>query len=233
MMKMSDEKILSKAISRNLKSSFIKWLAIGFGIAVVTGGIVGIGVYFGIQDPTTPNPEVDSFSTQLAESVYALISNVVHVEIIGNATAQINSRMISATFDRVGDNVTYSWAVTGYAIDPIEEVNFVLTTNQVNQIGQGLLESLNNTEKVGIWGVDTYSSGGEQPNMKWITELYLENSTVIYLYVNMESLVLFQSTTWTGDYQAPINMIGATVLEPESAFDEYISVLSTLFAPYF
>jgi len=230
---MSDEKTLSKAIAGSLKGSFIKWLAIGFGIAVVTGGIVGIGVYFGIQDPTTPNPEVDPFSTQLAESVYALISNIVHVEIIGNATAQINSRMISATFDRVGDNVTYSWDVTGYAINPEEEVNFVLSTNQVNEIGQGLLESINNTEKVGIWGVGPYQSGGEQPNMKWATELYLENSTVIYLYINMESLILFHSTTWTGDYQADVNMIGGTVLEPESAFDEYISVLSTLFAPYF
>jgi len=209
---MSDKKTLSKAISRSLKGSYIKWLAIGFGIAVVTGGIVGIGVYYGIQDPTPPNPDVEPFSTQLAESVYALISNVVHVEIIGNATAQINSRMISATIDRVGDNVTYSWDVTGYAIDPIEEVNFVLSTNQVNQIGQVLLESINNTEKVGIWGVDPYQSGGEQPNMKWVTELYLENSTVIFLYVNMESLILFHSTTWTGDYQADVNMIGGTVL---------------------
>lgn len=230
---MSDEKILSKAISKSLKGSYIKWLAIGFGIAVVTGGIVGIGVYFGIQDPTTPNPEVDPFSTQLAESVYALISNVVHVEIIGNASAQINDRLISATFDRIGDNVTYAWNVTAYAIFPSEVINFVLNTNQVNQIGQGLLESINNTERVGTYGVEPYPAVGETPNMKWVTELYLENSTVIYLYIDMENLILFQTETWSGDYIAEQNMLGAAVLEPESAFDNYVSVLSALFAPYF
>jgi hypothetical protein len=230
---MSDEKTLSKAISRNLKGISIKWLAIGFGIAVVTGGIVGIGIYFGLPDTAPHDIDDDTeFSTMLAESVSSSIPNVVHMEIIGNATAQINSRLIWAYFDRIGDSISYEWNVSADAIDPLEEVNFILSKSQVDEIAVGLFDSINKTSRVGIYGQDPYPSEGDMPSLKFVTEIYFENNTVIFLYVNLAGLVLFQSSTWFDDYQYNANMIGADVLIPESAFDDYIIVLSNLFAPH-
>lgn len=231
---MSDKKILSKTISRNLKGSFIKWLAIGFGIAVVTGGIVGIGIYFGIPDTTPPdNGDDTGFSTMLAESVSGSIPNVVHMEIIGNGTAQINSRLIWAYFDRIGDNLSYEWNVSADAIDPFEEVNFILSKSQVDEIAVGLFDSINKTSRVGTYGQEPYPSDQYQASLKFVTEIYFENNTVIFLFVDLDGLVLFKSSTWHDDYQYNQNLLGAAVLIPESAFDGYITVLSNLFAPHF
>ena len=208
MMKMSDEKILSKAISRNLKGSFIKWLAIGLGIAVVTGGIVGIGIYFGMPDAHPPDIDDDTgFSTMLAESVSSSIPNVVHLEIIGNGTTQINDRLIWAYIDRIGDNFTYNWNVSANAINPEEEINFILSKSQVDEIAVGLFESINKTSRVGTYGQDPYPSEGETPSLKFVTEIYFENNTVIFLYVNLEGLVLYKSLTWYDDFQYTADMI--------------------------
>ncbi|MCG3257313.1 MAG: hypothetical protein KAU62_14540 [Candidatus Heimdallarchaeota archaeon] len=231
---MSDEKILSKAISRDLKGSFIKWLAIGFGIAVVTGGIVGIGIYFGIPDTTPPDIDDDAgFSTNLAESVSSSFPNVVHMEIIGNGTAQINSRLIWAYFDRIGDSISYEWTVSAEAFNPEEQVNFNLSKSQVDEIAVSLFDSINKTSRVGTYGQEPYPTDQYQASLKFVTEIYFENNTVIFLFVDLDGLVLFKSLTWHDDYQYSQNLLGAAVLIPESAFDDYITVLSNLFAPHF
>ena len=231
---MSDKKILSKAITGSLKGSFMKWLAIGIGIAVVTGGIVGIGVYFGMKDTTPPDVNDDTgFSTRLAESVSSSIPNVVHMEIIGNGTAQINSRLIWAYYDRIGDSISYEWNVSADAIDPSEEVNFILSKSQVDEIAVGLFDSINKTSRVGTYGQEPYPSDQYHASLKFVTEIYFENNTVIFLFVDLDGLVLFKSSTWHDDYQYNQNLLGAAVLIPESAFDDYITVLSNLFAPYF
>ena len=231
---MSDEKTLSKAISRNLKGISIKWLAIGFGIAVVTGGIVGIGIYFGLPDTAPHDIDDDTeFSTMLAESVSSSFPNVVHMEIIGNGTAQINSRLIWAYFDRIGDSISYEWTVSAEAFNPEEQVNFNLSKSQVDEIAVSLFDSINKTSRVGTYGQEPYPTDQYQASLKFVTEIYFENNTVIFLFVDLDGLVLFKSLTWHDDYQYSQNLLGAAVLIPESAFDDYITVLSTLFAPYF
>ncbi len=231
MIKMSDEKILSNTISRNLKSSYIKWLAIGFGIAVVAGGIVGIGIYFGM--PTTPDiDETGGFSTRLAESVSSSIPNVVHMMILGNGTAQINSRLGYASFDRIGDSSSYDWNVSAFAMFPSEQVNFMLSQSQVGEIAGGLFDSINKTTKDGIYGEAPYTTDIYFASLKFVTEIFFENNTMIFLFVDMDGLVLFKSTTWYDDYQYDGNTLGSHVLIPDSAFDDYIAVLSDLFTPH-
>ena len=232
---MSKENILGRTIRRYLQNNLIKGLAIGIGAAIVIGTAVGLGVYYGVIYTPEPGPGPGPglpFSTNLAVEVQNNIPNVVHVEIVGNATAAIHERLIWGIIDRIGDNQTYTWNVTTYAIFPPDVVNFVLSTFEINQIAGGLFDSINNTERVGTYGVEPYPAVGETPNLKWVTELYLENSTVIFLYINMEGLILYQSTTWYGNFQYDANMIGADVLIPESAFDDYIQVLKDLFSPH-
>ena len=167
---MSDKKTLSKAIAGSLKGSFIKWLAIGIGIAVVTGGIVGIGIYFGMQDTTPPDVDNDTgFSTMLAESVSSSIPNVVHMEIIGNGTAQINSRLIWAYFDRIGDSISYEWNVSADAFDPEEEVNFILSKSQVDEIAVSLFDSINKTSRVGTYGQEPYTDNEYEASLKFVS----------------------------------------------------------------
>ncbi len=231
--KMSKENIFSRTIARYMRNNFVKGLAIGIGAAIVIGTVVGVSIYFGTISVPEPNGNGNEpklpYSTNLAQEIQKAIPNVVHVEIIGNATAAIHPNLIWAWMDRIGDNVTYSWNVTAQIMLPPFEIEFVLSSGEVGQIAQGLFDSINNTEKVGVYGQDPYPAVGEMPNLKWVTELYLQNSSVYFLYINMEGLILFQSTTWYGNYQYDANMIGADVLLPESAFDDYVEVLQNLF----
>ncbi|MBY9000258.1 MAG: hypothetical protein KGD64_05035 [Candidatus Heimdallarchaeota archaeon] len=231
---MSKENFLGKVVSRYLTRNFWKWFAIGIGTAMVLGTVVGVSVYFGTYTPIGPDPDPEtSFTTRLGEEMESEIPNVVHIEIIGNATQAIHERLIWATIDQLGDSSSYSWNVSAQVMFPDEVIIFELSTAEVNQIGTGLATSINNTEKDGVYGEDPYGSQDELPNLKWVTELYLENGTVIFLYVNMEGLILYQTTTWEGNFQAVnMNMIGADVLLPESAFDTYIQSLKDIFTPY-
>jgi len=233
---MSKENFLGKVVSRYLTRNFLKWFAIGLGAAMILGTIVGVSVYFGTNTPAGPDPDLDpeiSFTTRLAEEIESEIPNIVHVEIVGNATQAIHERLIWATIDQIGGSSDYSWNVTAYVMFPDDVIEFILSTSEVDQIGIGLVTSINNTERVGTYGEEPYGDQDEIPNLKWVTELYLENGTVIFLYVNMEGLILYQITTWEGDFQAVnYNMIGSDVLLPESAFDNYIQSLKDLFTPY-
>ena len=233
---MSKESILAKKLASFFSRNFVKGLAIGIGAAIVLGTIVGVSVYYGvIYEPNTnpnPNPEPGTpFSSRLAEEVFSIFPNVVHVAVLGNGTAAINENMLSASFDRVEEGEDYIWSVLAYTFGgPVE---FNLTYNEVGQIAQGLFDSINNTEKVGTYGEGDYPAEGELPNLKWVTEIYLENNTLIYLYVNMGGLILYQRTTWDGNFNSVnANMIGSAVLLPESAFDDYIQVLRDLFDPH-
>ena len=239
---MSKENILGRTIGKYLRNNLVKGLAIGIGAAILVGTAVGLGVYYSvIYEPDGPGPDPGPgpelpFSTRLAAEVQGNIPNVVHLEIIGNGTASIHERLIWGVIDRIGDNITYSWNVTAYTIFPSDTVNFILSIDDVNLIAGGLFDSINNTERVGTYGEEPYPAVGELPDLKWVTEIYLENSTVIFLYVNMEGLILYKSTTWYStmydDYEYDANMIGADVLVPESAFDDYKQVLQVLFSPH-
>jgi hypothetical protein len=233
--KMSKENIFSRTIARYLRNNFVKGLSIGISAAIVVGTIVGVSIYFSlppaVPDPNGNGPEVP-FSTNLAYEIQSIIPEVVHVELIGNGTASIHPNLISAEIDRIGDNITYTWDVNAFSIALMDYVNFEFSQSEVNQIAQGLFDSINNTERVGTYGEDPYPSTGYLADLKWVTEIYLANYTVIFLYINQDGLILFQSTTWSGDFDAMQNMIGADVLVPESAFDDYVGVLQTLFTPY-
>ncbi len=234
---MSKENLFSRTIARYLRNNFVKGLAIGISAAIVIGTVVGVSIYFSLP-PAVPDPNGNGdspeipFSTNLAQEIQGAIPNVVYAEIIGNATAAIHPRLIWSWMERIGDNISYTWNVTAEAMFPNEEVNFVLSGNEVGQIAQVLFDSINNTEKVGVYGEDPYPAVGEMPDLKWVTVLCLENTTTIFLYINMEGLILFQTGTWYGDYQYDGNMIGADVLLPESAFDDYVQVMSDLYTPY-
>ena len=230
---MSEEKLLGKTISKGLKGSFLKWFAIGLGAAIVVGSVVGVSVYFTLPNNHTPNNGgSEPFSSRLATSIRSAIPNVLYMEIGGNASGFIDDRMIWSSFERVGTTEDYYWNTSATLIDPYEEINFIITKEEVEEIAQAMFDSINNTERLGTWGLPPYEGLGDLPNMKWVTEIYLENGTAIFLYVNMESLILFQSTTWTGNFVADMNMIGAAVLSPESAFNDYVLAMAELFAPY-
>ena len=237
---MSKENILGRTIGKYLRNNLVKGLAIGIGAAILVGTAVGLGVYYGvIYTPEVPGPEPGPepepelpFSSRLAAEVQENIPNVVHLEVIGNGTASIHERLIWGIVDRIGDNITYSWNVTAYTIFPSGTVNFVLSQSDIDQIAGGLFDSLNNTERVGTYGEDPYPAVDYLADLKWVTELFLENSTVILLYINLDGLICHKSTTWYGDYDYDENLIGADVLVPESAFDDYVQVLQDLFSPH-
>ena len=232
---MSKENLFSRTIARYLRNNFVKGLAIGISAAIVIGTIVGVSIHFSlppaIPDPDGNGPEVP-FSTHLAGEIQSAIPNVVYAEIIGNATAAIHPRLIWSWMERIGDNISYTWNVTAEAMFPSEEINFELSINEVGQIAQVLFNSINNTEKVGVYGQDPYPAEGEMPDLKWVTVLCLENTTALFLYINMEGLILFKSSTWSGNYEYEANMIGADVLLPESAFEDYVQVLRDLYTPH-
>ena len=233
---MSNEKLIGKAVSKGLRGSFMQWFAIGLGAAIVIGSVVGVSVYFTLPNGETPNGgPSETYSSRLASEILGIIPNVVYMEIGGNASGFIDDRMIWSEFERIGSSEDFYWNTSATLIDPLEHINFVITKEEVEGVAQAMFDSINNTEHLGTWGLPPYEGLGDLPNMKWVTELYLENGTAIFLYVNMESLILFQTTTWTfefDDYQANMNMIGAAVLSPESAFDNYVATMAALFAPY-
>jgi len=235
---MSEEKLLGKAISKGLKGSFMKWFAIGLGAAIVLGSVVGVSVYFTLPNGTGPDNGGPSepYSSRLASSILGSIPNVLYMEIGGNATGFIDDRMIWSSFERIGTSEDYYWNTSALLVDPVEDINFVITKEQVEGVAQAMFDSINATERLGTWGEAPYEGLGELPNMKWVTELFLENGTVILLYVNMESLILCQQTTWTlvGDYYVVDNMsmYGSAVLSPESAFDDYVAAMAALFEPH-
>ncbi len=231
---MSEKDLLGKAIARYLTKNFVKWFSIGFGAALILGTVIGVSFYYGFNPLTDHDPDPDiPFSTRLAEEIASEIPNVVHVIITGNATQAIHERLSWAIIDQEGDNTSYSWNVTAYVMFPADAINFLLSTAEVNEIGTGLVTSITNTERVGTFGVAPYGEDPEPPNMKWSTELYLANYTVILLFIDMEGLILFQTSTWQGDYNIDdTDMQGSAVLLPESAFDDYIQVLKDLFTPH-
>jgi hypothetical protein len=228
---MSNEKLIGKAVSKGLRGSFMKWFTIGLGAAIVIGSVVGVSVYFTLPDGGTNEPP-GSYTSRLASEIQGLIPDVVYMEISGNASQVIDDRMIWSEFERVGTSEDYYWNTTAQLMFPDEEINFDITKEQVEGIAQAFFDSISATERLGTWGEDPYDGLGDLPNMKWVTELYLDNGTAIFLYVNMESLVLFQSTTWTGNFEANMNMMGAAVLSPESAFNTYVDAMSALFEPH-
>ena len=227
---MSNEKLIGKAVSKGLRGSFMKWFAIGLGAAIVIGSVVGVSVYFTLPDGGTDEPTT-TYTGRLASEIQEAIPEVVYMEIIGNASQAIDDRMIGSTFERVGTSEDYYWNTTAYLMFPTEIINFSISKEEVEGIAQAMFDSIIATERLGTWGEDPYPVE-LLPDMKWVTELYLENGTAIYLYVNMDSLVLYQTTTWTGDYEANMNMIGAAVLSPESAFNAYVDAMSALFEPH-
>ena len=233
---MSKENKLSKIIAQSLRNNFVKGLAIGISAAVVVGIVVGISLHYGIPPGTDPDGNGNGselpYSARLAAEIQSIIPDVVHVELIGNATTSIHPNLISAEMNRVGDNVTYTWNVSAFSIALLDYVNFTFSQSDVDSIAQGLFDSINNTERVGTYGEDPYPGTGDLADIKWVTEIYLENHTAVFLYINQAGLILYQSTEWTGEYSAMQNLIGAAVLVPESAFDDYVEVLQNLFGPH-
>lgn len=228
---MSSEKLLGNALSKLLRNSFMKWFAIGLGAAVVVGSIVGVSVYFSITGPNVPN-NGGSFPERLANSMRDSFPDILHMQIGGNASGYIDSRMIWSEFYREGTSENYVWNATAQLLFPSEEINFVVNKSDVEGIAQAMYDSIRACEFAGIWGQPPYELGEDLPNMKYVTELYFENGTAAFLYVNMGGLVLYQTTTWTGNFNANMNMIGSSVLTPESAFESYVTVMAALFEPY-
>ena len=233
---MSNEKSIGKAVSKGLRGSFMKWFAIGLGAAIVIGSVVGVSVYFTLPDSGGPGENPGSYTSRLASEIQGLIPEVVYMQIIGNASQAIDDRMTWSHFEREGTSEDYYWNATAYLMFPDEVVNFNISQEDVEGIAQSMFDSISVTEHLGTWGVAPYEDDGYPPDMKWATEMFLENGTVVILFINMESLILYQTSTWTlvgDDYMVDnSNMIGSAVLSPESAFDTYVDEMSALFEPH-
>ena len=213
-----------------------KWIittAIVFGILIVAGTITGITLYLSNQK-TEPHGEED-YVVLLAQELQSIIPEIDHLEILGNATSAIHERLIWAAIEQEGDSSAFTWNVTAFTLDFDENMtaipgttNFELNIDEINQISQGLFDAITNTTKVGTYGVAPYDyeTMGYLANVLWGINIYLVNTTVIQLLILEDNLVFV--TTWTGD----INMGGADILEPVSAFEHLRAALETVFSPY-
>ncbi len=214
-----------------------KWIittSIVFGILIIAGAITGITLYLSNQNDPEPHGEED-YVVLLAQELQSIIPEIDHLEILGNATSAIHERLIWAAIEQEGDSSTFTWNVTAFTLDFDENMtaipgttNFELGIDEINQISQGLFDAITNTTKVGTYGVAPYDyeTMGYLANVLWGINIYLVNTTVIQLLILEDNLVFV--TTWTGD----INMGGADILEPVSAFEHLRAALETVFSPY-
>ena len=162
---MSNEKLLNKSITNLLRNSFMKWFAIGLGTAVVLGSVVGVSIYFTLPDG--PGPDNGGvFTDRLSESLRGSFPDILHMQIGGNASGYIDSRIIWSYFDRVGTSEDYTWDATAQLMFPTEEINFSVNKTDVEGIAQSLYDSIRLCDHVGIWGEAPYESTNELPNMK-------------------------------------------------------------------
>ena len=190
--------------------------------AIVLGSVVGITLHFSLDD-NIPDTE-PSYTTALGMAIRDLIPEVVHVEIVGNGTIAIHSRLIWSTMDKFEDSELLIWNVTAHTLE--EEIEFSIYEQDINNIAESLFTSISNTTKIGTYGVPPYDyeTMGYLANIYWGIELHLANTTVIQLLILDDGLIFV--TTWTGD----TNMMGADILEPLSAFDDLLSTLQVIFA---
>ncbi len=226
------KKTFYNIISNNLRRDFIKGIAIGIMGAIVLGSVVGITLHFSLDDNIPDNDS--SYTTALGMAIRDLIPEVVHVEIVGNGTIAIHSRLIWATMDRVEESELLTWNVSAQTLDFVNgtpvggETNFIIYEPDITNIAESLFTSVSNTTKIGTYGVAPYDyeTMGYTANIYWGIQLYLANTTVIQLLILEDGLIFV--TRWTGD----TNMIGADILEPESAFNDLLSTLQIIFAPH-
>ncbi len=214
-----------------------KWIittSIVFGILIIAGAITGITLYLSNQNDPEPHGEED-YVVLLAQELQSIIPEIDHLEILGNATSAIHERLIWAAIEQEGDSSAFTWNVTAFTLDFDENMtaipgttNFELGIDEINQISQGIFDAITNTTKVGTYGVAPYDyeTMGYLANVLWGINIYLVNTTVIQLLILEDNLVFV--TTWTGD----INMGGADILEPVSAFEHLRAALETVFSPY-
>ena len=217
-----------------MEKKYIITTTIVFGILIIAGAITGITLYLSNQNDPEPHGEED-YVVLLAQELQSIIPEIDHLEILGNATSAIHERLIYATIEQEGDSSDFTWNVTAHTLDFDEYMtaipgttNFELGNAEINQISQGLFDAITNTTKVGTYGVAPYDyeTMGDLANVLWGINIYLVNTTVIQLLILEDNLVFV--TTWTGD----VNMMGADILEPVSAFEHLRAALETVFSPY-
>ena len=230
---MSD-KIIKQALYKKMKSQFLTWALIGALSAILIGGTIYYAEYHTlpqINDSSQPPSNVPQLgrSKILATEVLNNVPEIVHLHVLGNATGNIYPNLLDAEFDRTGNSTNYSWNVSSELLNQdlhIQTVSFLLNQSEVDTIGQAFYDSISSTEAIGKYGQGTNDL--ELGNLQWGMMMFLENHTLIGIYI-YEDIVLFATGTWSGEYTDSPNLVGADMLTPPSSFDTLLSVLSDLF----
>ena len=230
---MSD-KIIKQALYKRMKSQFLMWALIGAISAILIGGTIYYAEYHTFQQVNDHSqhpsnvPQI-SRSKILASEVLDNVPEIVHLQVLGNATGNIYPNLLDAEFDRIGNSTNYSWNVSSEILTQdlqVQKASFLLSQSEVDTIGQAFYDSISSTEAVGKYGQGTNDL--ELGNLQWGMVMFLENHTLIGIYV-YEDIVLFATGDWNSDYTGSPNLIGADILVPPSSFDTLLSVLSDLF----
>ena len=217
-----------------MKSQFLIWALIGAISAILIGGTIFYAEYHILQQVNDSSqqpsnvPQI-SRSKILATEVLDNVPEIVHLNVLGNATGNIYPNLLDAEFDRIGNSTNYSWNVSSEILTQdlqVQTVSFLLNQSEVDTIGQAFYDSISSTVLMGKYGQGTNDS--ELGNLQWGMVMFLENHTLIGIYI-YEDVVLFATGTWSSGYTDSPNLIGADMLTPPSSFDTLLVVLSELF----
>ena len=224
--------VLNKQIRKHLLKNFSKWFLVGsFSVLVISSGFLAYKL--SLSPDTNQNGAMVNYAQALQQS----IPEAVFIEIIGNATSAIHESLMDARIYRTNPYPDLTWNVTANILKfdnegdaYLEEVSFTLNSYVINEIGQNLFESLNNTVILGHYGEEPYNDDiTYNTNIKWGLRFFLENNTIIELIVLENGLVVYGKGYWVTFSNYSTNMIGAMIIGPESAFDNTIRILREIF----
>jgi len=231
--KVLSEEELYRIIRKSLKKSIYRGLAIGIGLSLIFATIVPI--YLSLQRNLSNNDSNNQQNQQetsinLAVAVVAAIRQAEYIKIEGNGTNVIYKDFLSASIYRTTSSPNLTWTVSAdflvydeYNRTFVKTINFVLYNANISSISNALFTSINNTEILGTFGEPPYDL--INIDIKWAMSLFLENHTLIDICILENGLVLVDVGTWKTYYFFDTNLLGATILEPESAFDPLVIIL--------
>ncbi|MHA1316618.1 MAG: right-handed parallel beta-helix repeat-containing protein [Candidatus Heimdallarchaeum aukensis] len=224
---------LNKQIRKHLVKNFSKWFIVGsISVLVISSGFLAYKLSVS-PDNTNQNGAMVKYAQALQQS----IPEAVYIEIIGNATSAIHESLMDAHIYRISPYPDLTWEVTANILKfddegraYLEEISFTLDSYVIDEIGQNLFESLNNTVILGHYGEKPYNDEDTYNiNIKWGLRFFLENTTIIELIVLENGLVVYAKGYWVTFSNYSTNMIGALIIGPESAFDNTIRILREIF----
>lgn len=238
-MKNQFENIIQKRIWKEL----IKWAVLGLLVTM----FLGIATYWVWQTTTPPStidtdkqlpsqdnpePSINRLETRLAQSLYNSFPEIVHVEVLGNATGLIYPNLLDSFMDQIPGATDYSWNVTATLLKiengtpRTQTTSFVIDSSEVTDIADSLFIAINASTIKGVYGEDPYT--GVLPNIDWGLKLFLANHTAYSILVYEDMFVLFSVENWVS-FNEGYTITGSYVLEPTDLFQQVLSVLSQIY----